>query len=367
MTDHVPTYWDYLSLDKLLSLQNGLEENEDQLPPDELHFIVIHQTLELWFKLALSELRLARDHMSAVQVPEQDIPLVVHHLGRIIEIIKLGVQQFDVVETLTARDFLGFRDKLFPASGFQSHQLREIEVLLGIQEEDRVTLGQVSTMDYLKDLAKQSPGGAVAWGRIEKAREEVSLRSALHDWLYRCPINGSSPGDQNDREVVRRFLADYLEAWNKAAESQIALMVSTKAAPEEGVRARYASSRAYVASFLEAHDVPENLRDRVVRIRAAAVFVESYRELPLLAWPRRLLDTAVELEERLVIFRQRHARMAERIIGRRVGTGGSDGVDYLDRTSKNRIFKDLWAIRTVLLEKNSLPPLENEEFYNFKS
>ena len=78
-----------------------------------------------------------------------------------------------------------------------------------------------------------------------------------------------------------------------------------------------------------------------------------------------MLDTAVELEQRLLLFRQRHARMAERIIGRRVGTGGSAGVDYLDKTSQSRIFSDLWSVRTVLLCKESLPALENTEAYAF--
>ena len=61
---------------------------------------------------------------------------------------------------------------------------------------------------------------------------------------------------------------------------------------------------------------------------AAALFVETYRELPLLAWPREVLDSLVELEQQFVVFRQRHARMAERVIGRRAGTGGTAGVAY---------------------------------------
>jgi tryptophan 2,3-dioxygenase len=58
-----PTYSDYLKLDRLLALQGGLEDDEAQLMPDELHFIVVHQAFELWFKLTLRELRLARDHL----------------------------------------------------------------------------------------------------------------------------------------------------------------------------------------------------------------------------------------------------------------------------------------------------------------
>jgi len=365
MANDVPTYWHYLKLESLLNLQGGLDDDESALMPDELHFILVHQTLELWMKLMLSELRLARDHLAATEVPEQHIPHVVHHMGRIIEILKVSVQHFDVVETLTARDFLAFRDKLFPASGFQSFQMREIEILLGLEDSKRARLGEVSALEYLKELAHRTKGGRHAWDRISTALEETTLRTALHKWLYRTPINGSSPSDPNDQEVVDQFLAEYLEAWTERARDQTEAMIKTKAAPEEAVRKRYKETISQVTAFLMAEDEDEDRRAEVRRVRAAVVFVESYRELPLLAWPRLLLDTAVELEQRLLLFRHRHARMAERIIGRRVGTGGSAGVDYLDKTSNARIFTDLWAVRTVLLSSEALPPLRNPEIYGF--
>ena len=92
-----PTYWDYLKLDRLLELQGGLEEDEALLQPDELHFIVVHQVYELWFKLILSELRLARLHLAAPRVPEDSVPFVVHHLRRVNEILRLTVEQFRII------------------------------------------------------------------------------------------------------------------------------------------------------------------------------------------------------------------------------------------------------------------------------
>ena len=69
----------------------------------------------------------------------------------------------------------------------------------------------------------------------------------------------------------------------------------------------------------------------------------------------------------MVIWRQRHARMVERMIGRRIGTGGSGGVDYLDRTAlRYRVFADIWAVRTILLRRDLVPPLEHEEDYQFR-
>ena len=102
------------------------------------------------------------------------------------------------------------------------------------------------------------------------------------------------------------------------------------------------------------------------RVRAAILFIESYRALPLLSWPREILDRVVEAEQALLVFRQRHARMVERVIGRRTGTGGSAGVEYLDKTAvEYRIFKDIWAVRTVLLPVEDVPPLRDPAFYGF--
>jgi len=69
----------------------------------------------------------------------------------------------------------------------------------------------------------------------------------------------------------------------------------------------------------------------------------------------------------MLIWRQRHARMVERVIGRRTGTGGSAGVDYLDQTAlRYRVFGDVWAVRSLLLRKETLPPLAHDEAYGFR-
>src|SRR5260370_26909671 len=85
------------------------------------------------------------------------------------------------------------------------------------------------------------------------------------------------------------------------------------------------------------------------RIRAALLFIESYREAAFLTWPNLLLDSVVEMEEELILWRFRHVRMVERTIGRRLGTGGSPGVAYLDQTTEYRIFNEFWAVRSVLI------------------
>jgi tryptophan 2,3-dioxygenase len=165
---------------------------------------------------------------------------------------------------------------------------------------------------------------------------------------------------------VEGWLEAYLAEATRSAEGnleRLVLALGERVRPD--ISARTKSTAEAARAFLFAADADPDQRRRVRRIRAAALFIESYRDLPLLAWPRLLLDMVVEMEEGLVLFRNRHVRAVERMIGRRVGTGGSGGVEYLDRTLSYRVFKDLWAIRTVLLPKDRLPALVHPERYGF--
>jgi len=363
---HKPNYWDYLQLPELLSLQTGLEDSEADVSVDELHFITVHQVYELWFKLIIRSLRLARDHLAEPRVAEETIPYVVHHLRRVNKTLDLMVRQWRVVETLTPQDFLAFRDKLVPASGFQSFQMRVVECLMGLDESQRIRYGKIEPLDHIRKLAQDSPGGAVAWGMLSAARQEQSILGALNQWLHRTPIQGSQPDDPDDDAVVRGFLDAYIGRMDDNHDRQLADMIARLGEDHrEHLQARFQDIRQAARTFLLAQDVIEDEQARVRRIRAAVLFIESYRDLPLLSWPRLLLDVIVEMEEQMVLFRSGHARMVERVIGRRVGTGGSTGVTYLDQTTSYRVFRDLWAIRTVLLPKSRLPPLERPEVYGF--
>ncbi len=351
-----PTYWDYLHLPKLLDCQGGLDGGPS---PDELHFIIVHQTYELWFKLVLTQLRLARDHLAAPHLPEDRVPFVVHHLGRVNAILRLCVDQFAVMETLPPQDFLEFRDKLTPSSGFQSFQLREVEMLLGLTPERRIKYAGTDPIEHIRSQATTDSGRAVV-AQLEATMAEVSLRDALVSWLVRTPIMGSSPDQPGDEAVVDAFLAAYFERVEAhQREGGVALVKVLGGADEDKIHARVEMALSGVRSFL----LPEGKTER--RARAALIFIESYRHLPLLAWPRLLLDTVVELEEQMVLFRHRHARMVERTIGRRVGSGGSSGVEYLDQTTAYRIFPELWNVRTCLLPRERLPELRGEDLYRF--
>ena len=361
-----PNYWDYLRLDGLLTLQGGLEKDEASLLPDELHFIVVHQVYELWFKLALREMRLARDALGRERVDESAIPEVCHHLDRFNCLLRLAVQQFELVETLTPQDFLAFRDKLFPASGFQSFQMRELEILMGLKDSDRVKLGGTDIFTHLERQTQDTPAGRMAMDRIAAVRAERTLHDVLDDWLYRTPIDGSQPSLPDDESAV----ATFVERWIGASDDYLnhteakVLGVGLK---DPSLAARFEGARRSARLFLDGDGAPEDGRARRRRIRAAVLFIESYRSLPLLAWPRRLLDGLVEMEEQIVLWRHRHARMVERVIGRRVGTGGSGGVEYLDRTAAYRVFGDLWTVRTLLLPPDQNPALRRASGYGFSA
>ena len=81
-----PTYWDYLNLEKLLDSQGGLSNDEASVSEDEMHFIIVHQVFELWFKLAINEITLIRYTMTSTQIEEKQIPFIVQHINRLVEI-----------------------------------------------------------------------------------------------------------------------------------------------------------------------------------------------------------------------------------------------------------------------------------------
>lgn len=364
---HKPTYWDYLGLEQLLSLQDGLPNEEQEPSADELHFIIVHQVFELWFKLVLREVRLARDAFSAETVQEESVPEVVRHLQRVAKIFEHTMSQWAVMETLTPQDFLEFRDKLVPASGFQSYQMRELEIVMGLDPAQREASGFGDPVRVIRDLAENSAGGRFAKERVREAMEERSLAEALNEWLYRTPIRGSSPGDAGDSSVIDSFVEDYVAAQKAHFEHQARIYGTQGTLTEEVASQRLQKTLNETKAFLLATDIPEAKRQERARVRCAVLFIESYRDLPLLAWPRTLLDVIVDLEESMILFRTRHVRMVERVIGRRMGTGGSSGVDYLESTLRYRIFTDLWTVRTILLPRNAVPALSNLDFYGFSS
>ena len=360
------SYWDYIRVEELLNLQNGLEAQEQEVSNDEIRFIVIHQIDELWFKLVLRELATARDLFAKTHVPEDALAGAVQSLKRVTLCFELAAQHFRLMETMRTQDYLTFRDKLNPASGFQSAQMREIEILMGLDDSDRIPFGKEGS--YLEALKSNDGSPSPAHARVAKRRADTpTLKDAVRQWLYRTPIHGSLPDQDGDDDAVSSWVESYYQGHQKLHERALRFAVEAQAltpADEARLRTRYEGQLAGAQRHLDAEDVEPDQRAFMRRLRAAILFVDSNRELPLLSWPGAIIDGLIECEQAMLAFRQRHARMVERVIGRRVGTGGSDGVAYLDQTAlQYRVFTEIWAGRTLLLPPQLSPPIQNAAFY----
>lgn len=182
------TYNDYLKVPELLQLQ----ELRSQPPHhDEMLFIVIHQAYELWFKLILHEIE------KAVGLLRQRQMLAARHfLHRVVEIMRLLVQQIHILETMTPVDFLQFRDRLGPASGFQSVQFREVEYMMGLK--DKRYLGMFHNRPDLRAV-------------LEQRLKEPDLRSVYYDLLraegFVLPDDVSVEHLNEDRLAAAQLLA----------------------------------------------------------------------------------------------------------------------------------------------------------------
>jgi len=346
------TYGDYLSLHELLDLQG----DDRGVSSDEMHFIIVHQTFELWFKQIIRELSETRDILTQVPVPEDDIPIAVDHLARTTEIFRLMGNQWTVLETLTPQGFLAFRDGLGSASGFESFQMREFESLLGLKTEDR--LFGVDPIKTFQKLAERGEKDKEVLVRLEAELENDTLYESLMRWIERTPIMGSSFESEDDESTVSDYVNSHLEAHLKMGNDALERVSGIEAEGSTRIKERIDLAHESATSFL----IPDG---QVNRARAGLLFIESYRELPLLTWPRKMIDAFVELEETMAKWRHDHARMVERIIGKRTGTGGTSGVDYLDATARYRIFKDLWEVRTILVKPQNRPELLNADFYGY--
>jgi tryptophan 2,3-dioxygenase len=178
------TYAAYLKLDQLLGAQQPLSDLHD-----EMLFIIIHQTKELWLKQMLHELRFA------VGLVERDkFSEAYKALSRISRIQSVMTLSWEVLSTLTPVDYLAFRDVLGTSSGFQSAQFRELEYRLGIKNER-----------YLVHYA----GDSEEYSRLKRALEEPSLREASHSALERA---GFDLGDRSDEAIASAWLEVYRDS-----------------------------------------------------------------------------------------------------------------------------------------------------------
>ena len=266
------TYSSYLKVPELLGLQHP-----QSLPAhhDEMLFILVHQTYELWFKELLHDLDAVVSNLrKAGEAPQSrdEVYEAARLLRRCTEITRVLVEQFTILETMLPTHFLAFRGLLEPASGFQSEQFREIEFLCGLKDE--------KMLRYHRPTAE-------AYASLKRRLEEPSLRDVFFGALQamgKLPAPGEADSDKDRFE---------------------------------------ARARAVHALYKDEH----HHRDWI-----------------------DVCERLTEFDELVVSWRLRHIQLVERIIGIRMGTGGSAGASYLKLTLDKKFFPELWEARTLLTE-----------------
>jgi tryptophan 2,3-dioxygenase len=335
-------YGDYLQLDRLLSSQEPESAKIGTNAHDEMLFIIVHQAYELWFKQILHELNRIETDFDRIPVTDDAIARIVHGLNRIHEIFKLLVAQLDVLETMTPFDFLDFRDLLMPASGFQSLQFRLIETRLGLPAETRVSLDNRAIDERLSEPDRIA---------LRAAGTKPSLFDLLNRWLARTPF--LDWGGETFREAYRAAVERHL-----ARDAEL-VRADPLIPPEKRERELNTIERA-IKSFSAIFSVSEDsggwrLSPQSVQ---AALFITLYRDKPAVQPAFRLLTAIVDIDEAMTLWRYRHALMVERMIGLKIGTGGSSGHAYLRTTAeRHRIFSDLFRLSTFLIPRSAVPEL----------
>ena len=266
------TYSSYLKVPELLELQ---QPKSSPVHHDELLFIIVHQTYELWFKELLHDLDAVVTNLQragAAPHSHDEVYEAARLLRRCTEITRVLVEQFTILETMLPTHFLAFRGLLEPASGFQSEQFREIEFLCGLKDE--------------KMLRYHRPTPE-AYASLKRRLEEPSLRDVFFGALQAM---GKLPALSNNATEKEKFDA-----------------------------------------------------------RARAVHVLYQDEAHHRDWID-VCERLTEFDELVVSWRLRHIQLVERIIGSRMGTGGSAGSSYLKLTLDKKFFPELWEARTLLTE-----------------
>ena len=317
-------YPDYLRLDKILSAQE-LESVKQGAPAhDEMLFIVIHQAYELWFKQVLHEVGSVITIFSDGHVDDNagELSIAVHRLRRVQKILELLVKQIDILETMTPLDFLDFRDMLRPASGFQSMQFKVLEARLGLRMDQR--FGKQYYTSQLKPEHK---------AEIESLEGKPTLFDLVKAWLERMPFCDARYWPAGEPAFFDRLKVIYTSSLVKGEEGNAQLW----------------------AGLFENGSPDRRLSPAACR---AAVFIMLYRDEPIFQQAFRFLEALLDIDEGLALWRSRHLNMVRRMIGMRMGTGGSTGSGYLKGAlDSHYIFAEIAELSSFLIERKKLPQL----------
>lgn len=340
-------YADYLGLDKILSAQELESDKANDHAHEEMLFIITHQAFELWFKQVLFEVNSVIDLLDKPVVAESAIHLCATRIERVNKIMDLLCNQFSIMETMTPMQFMNFRAYLNPASGFQSLQWRILERKLGLQEDQRVL------KHYTEALTPEHRQ------ELETATAGSTLFSVIENWLARIPFL-----QMGDFGILSSLTKSAREMLDNDRKEVLILCEAENTDPTEALAQIDRNEESLMALLnQESYDqlVAEGKRRMSLNASLAVLFITAYQDRPLLQAPSRFLEAIVELDRLVSLWRYRHTMMVSRMIGMRVGTGGSSGHEYLMQTAmRQRIFNDIPALSSYLLPDKLKPVLPRE-------
>jgi len=284
-------------------------------------------------------------------VQERSMGVIVNRLVRIVTILKILVEQISVLETMNPLDFLEFRDKLVPASGFQSVQFRLLENKLGMTSKSRIQYQQTHYHTFFSEEHKTE---------LNQSESTDSLLVYIIRWLERFPF--LKFGDFDFWDCYKRAVSIIIEQEKQHVEQDQNLSPELR---ETQLKEITKNEESFATLFNE-----ESYKIRVERgdVRftykalQAALFICLYKDEPICHMPHQLLSLLADIDELLSLWRYRHALMVQRMIGVKIGTGGSSGYHYLRATVGDRykIFIDIYNLASYFIPRNMLPKLPDE-------
>ncbi len=346
MTKNTPIeYSNYLELKTLLNSQH-LESAKFQDKPahEEMLFIITHQTYELWFKQILWEIDSFLTIFKENSISNENLSKAVHRIKRVNEIFKVLISQITVLETMTAMEFLEFRNYLYPASGFQSAQFRLLENKLGLNKSQRKIHGGCPYHAFLKEEEKSV---------VIASETEPCVLKSVGAWLERTPYL---------KTEGYNFWSEYKSCVEKMFFQEDELIKNNSKLSKNEKQKSFKNIEETRKSFRQFMDKNEFLKstDWSLSFKAlqAALFIQLYRHELKLQSANRLIEQLIDLDENMTQWRNRHAQMALRMLGHKVGTGGSSGEKYLKSAAQDhKIFDDFFRLTTFFIDGKKLSKL----------
>lgn len=338
-------YPDYLELNAILNAQHPESDKHGQPAHEEMLFIIVHQTFELWFKQFLHELDSILELYKKPHLQDEDMNLVASRLKRIARIQKLMIRQFNVLETMSPQDFLSFRDYLIPASGFQSVQFKIIEKKMGIVLMDKYQKYSTEALQP-KDREKLEENGLTLFAGVEK-------------WLERNPF--VTQGKYSFADEYKKKIDDFITREMDMIRNH-PMIEKQKSDIEIGKMEGFKKSlQSIFDEKIYKTEMAEGKKKFSRKAFLSALFIRLYRHFAILQMPYQILDLLIDINENHVMWKQRHIQIIQRMIGLKMGTGGTSGKDFLaDTIKQSNVFSDLIEMPSYMVAKKHVPPLPTE-------